>query len=48
MGLWLTSDELQALSDRFEELTAPYAKRTEHPDGERRVCVQVYLMPGAD
>ncbi|MFC1420025.1 HVO_A0114 family putative DNA-binding protein [Streptacidiphilus cavernicola] len=48
MGLWLTPEELQTLTDQFEELTAPYAKRAEHSDDARRVRVQVYLMPTAD
>jgi hypothetical protein len=49
-GLWLTTDELQALNDRIEELTAPYAKRTEPeaPADARRVRVQCYLMPEPD
>jgi len=49
-GLWLTRDELQALNDRIEELTAPCARRTEHdaPDGARRVRIQCYLMPEPD
>ena len=46
-GLWLTRDEVQGLNDRIEELTAPYAKRTEAdaPGDARRVRVQCYLMP---
>jgi DNA-binding transcriptional ArsR family regulator len=50
VGLWLTMDELQALNDRIEELTAPYAKRSEHdaPGGARRVRIQCYLMPEPD
>ena len=49
-GLWLTTVELQALNDRIEELTAPYAARTERdaPDGARRVRIQCYLMPEPD
>ena len=50
VGLWLTMDELQALNDRIEALTAPYAKRSEHdaPGGARRVRIQCYLMPEPD
>jgi DNA-binding transcriptional ArsR family regulator len=49
-GLWLTAAELRALDDRIEELTAPYATRTEAdlPPGARRVRVQCYFMPEPD
>jgi DNA-binding transcriptional ArsR family regulator len=45
--LWMTPEELRTLNDTIEELTAPYASRTEadRPDGARRVRVQCYLMP---
>jgi Helix-turn-helix domain len=48
--LWMTTEELQALNDTIEELTAPYANRTEadRPAGARRVRVQCYLMPEPD
>jgi len=48
--LWMTRDELRALNDRIEELTAPYAKRSEAdaPEDARRVRVQCYLMPEPD
>jgi DNA-binding transcriptional ArsR family regulator len=48
--LWMTTDEVQSLNDRIEELTAPYANRPEsdRPDGARRVRVQCYLMPEPD
>ena len=48
--LWLTTAELQTLNDRIEELTAPYAARSERdaPEGARRVRVQCYFMPEAD
>jgi DNA-binding transcriptional ArsR family regulator len=49
-GLWMTPDELQTLNDTIEELTAPYANRTEadRPQGARRVRIQCYLMPQPD
>lgn len=49
-GLWMTPDELQALNDQIEELTAPYALRAEadRPGDARRVRVQCYLMPAPD
>jgi hypothetical protein len=48
--LWMTRDELRTLNDRIEELTAPYAKRSEAdaPTDARRVRVQCYLMPEPD
>ena len=48
--LWMTTDELRALTDRIEELTAPYAKRSsaDGPEDARRVRVQCYLMPEPD
>ena len=48
--LWLTPDEARALYERVEELTAPYAKRTEAdaPDDARRVRIQCYVMPEPD
>ena len=49
-GLRLTTDELQALNDRIEELTAPYTARSERaaPEGARRVRLQCYFMPEPD
>jgi|Tabmets5t2r1_1033131.scaffolds.fasta_scaffold26050_1 DNA-binding transcriptional ArsR family regulator len=49
-GLWMTTEELRALNDTIEELTAPYANRAEadRPAGARRVRVQCYLMPEPD
>jgi hypothetical protein len=46
----MTPDELQALNDQIEELTAPYALRAEadRPDDALRVRVQCYLMPAPD
>ena len=48
--LWLTRDELEALNERIEELTASYGTRTEAdaPAAARRVRVQCYLMPEPD
>jgi DNA-binding transcriptional ArsR family regulator len=48
--LWMTTDEVRALNERVEELTAPYARRcsADAPDGARRVRVQCYLMPEPD
>lgn len=48
--MWMTAEELQAVNDQIEELTAPYANRPEadRPEGARRVRVQCYLMPEPD